>query len=263
MAPRSMPAESSAIPPLPYFPNLRRALASHGAALMLVYLELYCPAPQDSPDGPVLVDMERLRLDLCLNRWLAGRYFSFIGVRHVSEAARRAAAVAGREFLRLDHRMAAGQIKCYSLTPAGPGMHTLRRNYPRLRSLLSTTGCVAQLAAWPRVRPAGQFPIEAAFEDNSSIEANRAFSVSRVDFSAAISRRPEVVAAEVARSLNRISGFGDRRRIVKATDGRRRKGIKRKPWTPERRAKYEATMARKRSGGAQPGMDGEEANDVW
>lgn len=241
-------SEPSSIPPLPYFPNLRWALANNGAALVLVYLELYFPAPQDPKSLPPVVSLARLRRDLRMYDRTLRRYLSCIATRYESPAARRAAVMCGREFIRVDRRYGLGAIKCYSLTFAGSGLYTLRRNDLRLQSVLQAAGCVSALAQW-LTKISGHEPIQPVGYDDDAIdrppESRDRIAVFCAQIDDAIARRPEVVAAAVARSLNQISGFGDGRRIVKATDGRRRKGIKRQPWTAERRARFMTTMERK------------------
>lgn len=237
-----MPPESSAMEPLPYFPNLRRALASHGAALLLIYFEVHFAPPQDSPDAPVLVSQRRVLVDLQLGEWVFRRYAAFIGTRFPSNAQRIVAARAGREFYRADKRVC-GTLKPYSLTAAGPGMFSLRRNHPRLCSLLDAAGIsAAQLGAFSAAatRSQGERETSTRHDGAQRVHVFGAQFSSVADFA---ERSPEVAAAEVARSLSRISGLGDGRR----SDGLKRAPHKRAAWTPERRAKWERTIAAKKA----------------
>jgi hypothetical protein len=232
---KSMPAESSVIAPLPYFPNLRRALASHGAALLLIYLELHFPAPQDSPDRPVRLETARVMLDLQLGLRLFQRYRTFISTSFTSETARIGAARAGREFYRPDQRVS-GSLKPYSVTTAGPGTLSLRRNYPRLRSLLDAAGVsqgeirrfTEQIAQRKRDEREPDLVLSAQFEEPLEVIAGRS---------------AESAALSVARKLADISGLGDGRRkrdLVRAPHNRR-------PWTEERRQKVADAWARRRA----------------
>ena len=57
---RYLPQERSTIGPIPYYPELRRALRWHGPVVLLVYLEIYHPEIQ----SPLFVDLRRIQIEL-------------------------------------------------------------------------------------------------------------------------------------------------------------------------------------------------------
>jgi hypothetical protein len=90
--------ESSTIAPLPFWPSLKWILRSHGAALLLIYLEVHFPVSAASQSAPVLVDVDRMQRDLCLcpkALWLAS---ARIAARHPTARKLDVARRAGREF---------------------------------------------------------------------------------------------------------------------------------------------------------------------
>jgi hypothetical protein len=145
--PRDYPASPSGLLPLPYHPNLTRALRSGTAALVLTYLEIYCPTPQDSSDsflrGSVTVHLDQISEDLQISRRTLFTTLCILAARWRSEEARGRAARAGREFLNSAHTRY-GKTKVYSITGAvGYIPHTivhLRRNFPLISYTLKTAG---------------------------------------------------------------------------------------------------------------------------
>jgi len=64
--------EPSTIPPVPYHPNLKLALNSVTASILLTYLETHHPAPPAAPGRlsslPVTIDLDQVAQDLQLSR---------------------------------------------------------------------------------------------------------------------------------------------------------------------------------------------------
>lgn len=222
--PASMPKEPSAIPPLPFYPNLRRALRSHGAAVLLAYLECRYPAPQDDPNATVEIDFCRTLVDLQLSARAFYRYSSYLAARHPSPAARCAAQWAGREFTTTQ-RHHSGTIKPYSFTRTQPGRISVRRCWPRLANLLIGCGITGKISEQIGEHNPLNFDRYREFcEQNAkSIVASRLES-------------PEEAARAFGKRLHQFT-LGENRKIAFAH---------RRPWTLERRARFEATMNRKR-----------------
>lgn len=221
------PTELSTIPPLPFWPSLKWALRSHGAALLLIYLEVHFPAPEASPGAPILVDVDRMQRDLCLCPKALWQASARIAVRHPTARKLDAARRTGREFYTRQ-TMGAGTLKPYRYVPVTRHTWELRRNVPRLRQLLDSCAI-----PWPILQPAICEDRHAEHEGFRPTPTN--FGAVSLDSGAA---SDAVLAREMARS---IAGLDD---------GRRKTGLKRKPhtrspWTDERRAKFLATVTAK------------------
>jgi hypothetical protein len=220
MAENRTPTELSTIPPLPFWPNLKWKLRSHGAALLLIYLEVHFPAQQDSSDTPVLVDVDRTLVDLCLSPRALWKFSAMIAVRWPSPRRLRVARQAGREFFtRLS--MGAGSLKPYSYVPISRHQWELRRNTPRLKQLLTDCNMPYPLLAQGIL-----------VNENATI---RGFHSSSSDF-----------PIESGQALARDVAGG----LAVAVDGRRATGLKRRwsaraKWTEERRARFMATVTAK------------------
>jgi hypothetical protein len=223
----SCPTELSTIPPLPFWPSLKWTLRSHGAALLLIYLEVHFPASEASPSAPILVDVDRIQRDLrvCPKAlWLAS---ARIAARHPTTRRLEAARRTGREFYTRT-TMGAGALKPYSYVPITRHTWELRRNVPRLRQLLASCAI-----PWPIQQTAICEDRHAAHDGFHPFPSN--FAVDSLDVGPAS-------GAELAREMSRsIAGLGD---------SRRKTGLKRKPhtrsaWTDERRAKFMATVTEK------------------
>jgi hypothetical protein len=237
--PKSTPQESSTIEPLAYWPNLRRALRSHGAALLIIYLEVHWPITQDTQNGRVLLDIRRTQVDLQLPTNAFWRYANLISTIYPSRSARSAAVLAGREFWRSDLRTV-GPVKLYSIMRNGyhhGDTLELRRNVPAIEQLFQSTGVSL-------IRPGGYNSVQISKETGDS---GHGFSANLLHFDLQIAGiMAETPAQAAAKLVQSMAGV----RVLQ--DGRSRKGIARKahtrrPWTPERRAKVEATRARKQA----------------
>jgi hypothetical protein len=214
------PTELSTIEPLPFWPNLKYALHSHGAALLLIYLEVHFPASQNSPNAPVLVDVDRTQRDLRLHSNALYLASARIAVRWHSPVALRVARQAGREFYTRQ-TLGAGTLKPYSYVPLTRHTWQLRRNTPRLKQLLAECNMPYPLQ-WKTV----------CGDQNTAI---RGFHASSSDLPFESGRD---LAREVAQSL---AGLGDGRRAT----GLKRKWSARAKWTDERRARFMATVSAK------------------
>jgi hypothetical protein len=145
--PRDYPAPPSSLPPVPYHPNLKRELRSVTAAMVLTYLEIYYPAPQDASGAllrtPVTLHLDQISEDLQISRRTLFTALCVLAARWGSEEARGRAARAGREFLNPAHTRN-GQWKFYSVTGAigyvPSTIVQLRRNFPLLSALLQKAG---------------------------------------------------------------------------------------------------------------------------
>lgn len=217
----SCPTRLSTIPPLPFWPSLKWVLRSHGAALLLIYLEVHFPAPEGQPDAPILLDVDRTLLDLCLRPkalWLAS---ARIAARWPTRRTLAVARQAGREFYTRQ-TMGAGTLKPYSYVPVTRHTWELRRNVPRLRHLLASCGI-----PWPIQQAA-------IYEDRHASLGG--FQPSPSGFAA---DSAPVSGSELARALDKsLAGLSDGRRAA----GLKRKWAARAPWTEERRAKFIGTM---------------------
>lgn len=141
--PRDYPKSPSSLPQLPYYPNLKRELRSVTGAIILTYLEIYYPPPQDE-SGSVLrasvsIHLDRISEDLQISRRTLYTALCVLAARWRNEEARSAAGRTGREFLNPAHTIN-GRYKPYSITGAiGYIPHTivqLRRNFPLLKAVL-------------------------------------------------------------------------------------------------------------------------------
>jgi hypothetical protein len=143
----------SAIDPLPFFPNLARALRGPTNALVLTYLEMLHPAPQDLNGrivGPsVALDCDQICEDLQISRRTLHIALSCLGTWWRTEEARGRAERVGRAFLNLQHSLH-GSVKFYSIVgPQGwrPGsIVIIKRNAAHLQSLLQRVF----LLDWPQ-----------------------------------------------------------------------------------------------------------------
>ena len=145
--PRDYPALPSGLQPLPFYPNLKRELRSVTGALVLTYLEIYYPPPQDASgallSAPVTLHLDQISEDLQISRRTLFTAMCVLAARWGSEEACARAARAGREFLNPAHTIN-GQTKFYSVTGAiGYIPHTtvqLRRNFSLIAAMLQNAG---------------------------------------------------------------------------------------------------------------------------
>jgi hypothetical protein len=144
---RDYPVSPSGLLPLHFYPNLKRELRSVTGALLLTYLEIHYPAPQDASGAvlraPVTLHLDQISEDLQISRRTLFTTLCVLAARWGSEEARGRAARAGREFLNPAHSTN-GRVKCYSVTGAiGYIPHTivqLRRNLPLISAMLQKAG---------------------------------------------------------------------------------------------------------------------------
>lgn len=129
----------SAIGAIPYYPNLHRQLHNSTASILLAYLEIHHPPPQDDPGGFVTLDADAVALDIQINRRTLLTALSQIGVWWKNEEAAARGARAMRMFTQPNHSRY-GTTKPYSITgPKSwhrPVTWALRRNWPFLRFIL-------------------------------------------------------------------------------------------------------------------------------
>lgn len=223
--PTTMPSAPSLIGAFPYYPNLRRALRSHGAALLVTYLETFHSVSQDATNQRVEIEISRTLRDLQLSPRAFWRYSSYMSVRHRTPAALAAAQRTGREFTTNQVHVS-GALKPYSITRTRPGYMAIRRNWPRLVYLLQGAGVIGQISeqncgtGWSNADRYTSF----CQRNASQIAALEAES-------------PKAAAAALAKSLRKYALEADR---VCSFSPRR-------PWNAERRARYEATIALKRA----------------
>ena len=140
--------------PIPYHAQLAKTLHGPTLALVLTYLEIHHPIPQDSPDGPqtlgnapVTIDCDLVCADLGISRRTLHIALNCLGCWFGKEAERVRAVRAGREFFNPNHSpppRGYGAIKIYSVT--GPKEYTkparlaIRRNISKLATILNSAG---------------------------------------------------------------------------------------------------------------------------
>jgi hypothetical protein len=134
----------SSIDPLPFFPNLARRLRGPTNAVVLTYLEILHPTPQD-PNGdylnvPVGLDCDSAAEDLQISRRTLHIAFHCLASWFKEESERVRAERAGRAFINPAHSVN-GQIKFYSIVgPSGwnPGQSvSIKRNHQALQAAFS------------------------------------------------------------------------------------------------------------------------------
>lgn len=145
--------KSTLTTPIPYYPALKIVTGTPLAAILMVYLEVHYPAPQDSSNQrlqrvtslPVTLDSERICADLQVNRRTLVFTLSILSVWFSGEAQRMRAHGASREFIQPEHNTHP-KIKPYSVTGSRvfvrPFVIQLRRNMPRVQALLSAANLV-------------------------------------------------------------------------------------------------------------------------
>ena len=148
--------EPSTIPPVPYHPNLKLALNSVTASILLTYLETHHPAPPAAPGRlsslPVIIDLDQVAQDLQVSRRTLRLTLSQLGVWVRSEDQRWRAHRAGREFLQPGHTRY-GTTKPYSFVGRNADTRgirlELRRNRRYLDFLLKSAGVNVPHYDWP------------------------------------------------------------------------------------------------------------------
>lgn len=142
------------IDPLPYYAGLAKVLHGPTLALVLTYLEFEHPSPQDPsedhlgrPDEPVILDCDIASTALGVSRRTLHISLSCLGRCWGTEEGRVQAARVGREFINTAHSSKPNgydTVKPYSFTGprsySGPQSLTMRRNYPKLDSILTLAG---------------------------------------------------------------------------------------------------------------------------
>lgn len=173
------PSLPESIEAIPYYSTLRRALRSHGAAVLCAYLELKYPS---SSSLPLLVPIHRVQADLQITARSWWWVSSPIATRYKSRSLLRAAQIANREFVR-DLKGISGLITPYSLTLVDNvnQMWLLRRNALALQTLLTSAKLTGhQIAAdYERLNPKSDvktvLEARAPIDSQSAIDrANRA-----------------------------------------------------------------------------------------
>lgn len=200
MSPSKVPMPPSTIEPLPYFPALKGQLCGVTASLVLTYLEIHHPAPQDSIGAilttPVTLNLDAVATDLQVSRRTLLVTLSVLCAWWPTEEARCRAARASREFLNPDHTRY-GRWKFYSATGSKtwrPGtIIQLRRNFGHLAVLFRDAG----IATLTVPAPAIVFPVPAMGEAG-------------VSPSTAHAQQQKMTIAEIA--LRASANSGDRRK---------------------------------------------------
>ena len=158
MSSSKVPVPPSTIERLPYFPALKGQLRGVTASLVLTYLEIHHPAPQDSIGAilttPVTLNLDAVATDLHVSRRTLLVTLSVLCAWWPTEEARCRAARADREFLNPDHTRY-GQWKFYSATGSKtwrPGtIVRLRRNFAYLNWLLRQAGIATLTVPIPAI----------------------------------------------------------------------------------------------------------------
>lgn len=140
--------------PIPYHAQLAKTLHGPTLALVLTYLEIHHPPPQDSPNdphslgnAPVMIDCDAVCADLGISRRTLHIALNCLGAWWNTEGERSRAVRGGREFINPNHSLGpAGHdpLKIYSVTGrrawSMPRTLTLRRNPSKLANVLNTAG---------------------------------------------------------------------------------------------------------------------------
>lgn len=176
--PRDYPASPAGQLVIPYYPNLKRALKSVTASILVSYLEFRHPPPPDSPQArltvatpPVTLDLDAVAQDIGITRRTLYVSICILSTRWRTEEDRASAARANREFIEPRHHRYKS-IKVYSTT--GPSTYRpgtiiqLRRNRLVLDRLLQRAGFPRdpQRLAIPNT-DLGRMPVSALSEHDS------------------------------------------------------------------------------------------------
>jgi hypothetical protein len=200
---------------MPYSPALRQLLGSYGASLLLIYLER---EPQDH----FTLHIDRTSVRLYLSPVTFWKHVRMIAVGWRAERSRSLARQAGREFLTRATR-GSGAHKPYSYVRIDKRTLAFHRNRPRVNQLLAQAGLIPQSLCGNDGRGMG------------------GFSSRLSEFDA------EIMASAVTGAKSFVSEV-----LAPLNDARRKTGIKRsphtrRPWTEERRAKYDESIRLRRA----------------
>jgi hypothetical protein len=142
--------EPSTIDPLPYFPNIVRQVRGPTNAMVLTYLEMIHPCPQDANgailDRPVTVDCDQACQDIQISRRTLHVALRCLGAWFLTEDQRQRAERVARAFINENHSLH-GTVKFYSIV--GPkeffaaGIRlSIKRNQPHLQTLFRRAGLI-------------------------------------------------------------------------------------------------------------------------
>ena len=198
MSPSKVPMSQSTIEPLPYFPTLKCQLRGVTASLVLTYLEIHHPPPQDSIGAilttPVTLNLDAVATDLQVSRRTLLVTLSVLCAWWPTEEARCRAARASREFLNPDH-IRYGPWKYYSVTGSKtwrPGtIIQLRRNFAYLTWLLRQAGIATLTVPIPVIA----LPVPASTENG-------------VSASTAHAQQQKTSTADIVRARRCLRGIG-------------------------------------------------------
>ena len=140
--------------PIPYYASLAKVLHGPTLALVLTYLEIHHPAPQDSSeshsnltDAPIMIDCDVASAALGVSRRTLHIAFNCLGACWSNESERSRAARAGREFLNPAHSLKPtghDPVKIYSFIGSRAyqthRILAMRRNHSKLCSVLLCAG---------------------------------------------------------------------------------------------------------------------------
>ena len=140
--------------PLPYFPAFAKQLRGPTNAMVLTYLEMCHPAPQD-PNGaildrPVTIDCDAACERLQISRRTLHVALRCLGAWFLTEDARGRAERVARAFINADHSRY-GMVKFYSVVGSrhffDPGRQlSIKRNFPHFNALFQRSGLAPQLS---------------------------------------------------------------------------------------------------------------------
>jgi len=151
-----MPDAASTFGPIPYFPGLKKIVPNVTCALLVTYLEMRFPAPQDDrrhiSSLPVTVPLDTVREDLQISRRTLGLNLYALARVYREESKRWSSARASREFIQQHHRTK-GTRKLYSIVCdhnlERARTFILRRNMPMLLAAFANAGVSIPLALSP------------------------------------------------------------------------------------------------------------------
>ena len=140
--------------PIPYYATLAKVLHGPTLALVLTYLEIYHPAPQDSlhansslSSTAIMIDCDVASAALGVCRRTLHIAFNCLGACWSNESDRGRAARAGREFLNPNHSLKPtghDPVKIYSFTGSKAWqthrLIAMRRNQGKLLNVLQIAG---------------------------------------------------------------------------------------------------------------------------
>src|ERR1700721_572085 len=139
--------EVSTIDPPPPFPNLVRQVRGPTNAMVLTYIEMIYPCPQDANgavlDRAVTIDCDQACRDIQVSRRTLHVALRCLGAWYLTEGDLGRAERAGRAFINADHSLH-GPVKIYSIVGSKcfsqpHSILSVKRNWPRLNAIFAST----------------------------------------------------------------------------------------------------------------------------